>query len=247
MKNPKAAAERKPLKILQLYPGDMNIYGDHGNALVLLRRAQWHGFAAELVEYNQGDVLPGDIDIIVGGGGQDSGQDKIQSDLLSIGPKLRKFAEDDMPMLVICGLYQQFGRFFKTASGRVIHGISLLDIETHAGPTRLIGNIVTKSSEFGEIVGYENHSGQTFLGEEVRPLGQVIRGAGNNGADETEGARYHNVIGSYLHGSILPKNPQIADFLIEQAAIRRYGDFTPMVIDDHLAELARAVAIKRPR
>lgn len=247
MTKPSPDHEAKKLRILQLYPEDMNIYGDHGNALVLFKRAAWHGFAPELIEYNQGDDFPDDVDIILGGGGQDSGQDKIQSDLQSIGPKLRKLADDGLPMLVICGLYQQFGKFFKTSTGRIIHGIGLLDIETHAGATRLIGNIVTRSGEFGEIVGYENHSGQTYLGPDVRPLAQVLRGAGNNGHDETEGARYHNVIGSYLHGSLLPKNPAIADFLIEQAAIRRYGDFSPMVIDDQLAEKARAVAMKRPR
>lgn len=237
----------KPLRILQLYPADMNIYGDHGNALVLYRRAQWHGFTPELIEYNQGDAWPKDIDIIVGGGGQDSGQTKIQNDLLAIGPTLHKLASDDIPMLVICGLYQQFGRFFKTQSGQIIHGIGLLDIETHAGATRLIGNIVTESDTFGEIVGYENHSGQTFLGDNVQPLGRVIRGAGNNGRDESEGARYRNIIGSYLHGSLLPKNPQIADFLIEKAALRRYGEFSPAIIDDRLATNARDVALKRSR
>ena len=237
----------KQLRILQLYPRDMNIYGDWGNVLTVMRRAQWHGYEPVLLEYNPGDAFPEDVDIIIGGGGQDAGQDKIQNDLLKISPTLHELAEADTPMLVICGLYQLFGKFFKTKDGHVIKGIELLDIETHGGPERMIGNIITMSEEFGEIIGYENHSGQTFLGIDVKPLGKVVRGAGNNGQDDYEGARYRNVIGSYLHGSLLPKNPAIADWLIEKAAIKKFGDFTPSVIDDRFAQNARAVAIKRPR
>ncbi len=239
-------SDRK-LTILQLYPRDMNIYGDHGNVLVLQQRAKWHGYQTKLVSYNPGDTLPTDVDIIIGGGGQDSGQDKIQNDLLAIGSPLRDMAEAGVPMLVICGLYQLFGKFFRTRDGHIIHGIGLLDLETHAGPERLIGNITTVSSQFGEIIGYENHSGQTYLGQRVKPLGVVEKGAGNNGQDDTEGARYKNVIGSYMHGSLLPKNPAIADWLIEQAATRKYGDFTPTVVDDRFATLARKHALKRPR
>lgn len=238
---------QRSLTILQLYPHDMNIYGDSGNTLVLVQRAKWHGYGVELLSYNQGGDFPTDIDMIIGGGGQDSGQDKIQADLLGIGSQLKTLADDGLPMLVICGLYQLFGRFFKTQEGHVIQGIGLLDLETHAGPERLIGNIVTHSEQFGDIIGYENHSGQTFLGSGVQPLGHVQKGAGNNGQDDTEGARYRNVLGSYLHGSLLPKNPAIADFLIEQAAIRKFGDFTPTVIDDRFASLAREHALRRPR
>lgn len=237
----------KKLRILQLYPKDMNIYGDWGNVLALKKRAQWHGYEPEIIEYNPGGTFPGTIDIIIGGGGQDSGQDEIQADLLSIGPTLRKLANEGTPMLVICGLYQLFGRFFKVSDGHTIEGIKIFDAETHAGPERLIGNVVTQSPEFGEIIGYENHSGQTFLGKDLHPLGIIQRGAGNNGHDETEGARYKNVIGSYLHGSLLPKNPRLADWLIEQACNNRYGSFSPQVIDDHLAEKARKIARKRPR
>lgn len=237
----------KSITILQLYPRDMNIYGDWGNTLVLKRRLEWHGYHVDLQEYNPGDRFPANVDLIIGGGGQDSGQDIIQSDLLKISSVLHKLAEDDVPMLMVCGLYQLFGKFFKTQDGHVIDGISLLDIETHAGPERLTGNIVTDSQEFGQIVGYENHSGQTFLGPTAEALGKVIKGAGNNGQDESEGVRYRNIIATYLHGSLLPKNPAIADFLIEQAAVRKYGDFSPAVIDDRFADQARAIAITRPR
>lgn len=237
----------KSITILQIYSKDMNIYGDWGNVLVLKRRLEWHGITARVKEYNPGDAFPEGVDIIVGGGGQDSGQDVIQDDLLKLGPTLRNLAENNTPMLLICGLYQLFGKFFKTQDGHIIEGIGVLDIETHAGPERLIGNIITKSHEFGDIIGYENHSGQTFLGRGVTSLGHVIKGAGNSGQDATEGARYRNIIASYMHGSMLPKNPRIADFLIEKAVTKKYGEFAPTVIDDRFAEQARLVAAKRPR
>jgi CobQ-like glutamine amidotransferase family enzyme len=235
------------LDILQLYPRDMNIYGDWGNVLTVMRRAQWHGYEPVLHEYDPGDALPVNIDILIGGGGQDSGQDKIQADLLKIGTRLHELVRDDTPMLVICGLYQLFGNFFRTKDGHEIKGVGIFNLETHGGPERMIGNIVTSSSEFGEIIGYENHSGQTFLGEGVQPLGKIIKGAGNNGQDEFEGARVRNVIGSYMHGSLLPKNPAMADWLIEKAATKKFGEFTPTVIEDRFAKEARRIALTRPR
>ena len=235
------------LHIVQLYPRDMNIYGDWGNVLTLMRRAQWHGYEPVLHEYNPGDVFPEIVDIVIGGGGQDAGQGKIQEDLLALKPTLHALVQSDTPMLVICGLYQMFGNFFRTKDGHEIKGISIFDIETHGGAERMIGNIVTHSDEFGDIIGYENHSGQTFLATGVQPLGKIIKGAGNNGHDDYEGARVKNVIGSYLHGSLLPKNPVLADWLIEKAAVKRYGEFTPTVIDDRFADQARKVAASRPR
>jgi len=237
----------KVITILHLYSHDMNIYGDHGNVLTLQKRLQWHGYDSKIIEYNRGDKFPDDVDIIVGGGGQDSGQNKIQKDLLSIGPRLIELAEKGVPMLVICGLYQLFGKFFKTSDGETIEGIGLLDIETYGESERLIGNIITHSEQFGDIIGYENHSGQTFLGHQVVALGTVRIGAGNNLVDISEGVRYKNVIGSYLHGSLLPKNPAIADYLIEQAVVNKYGEFNGKIINDSLTNLARRVAMKRPR
>ncbi len=238
----------KSVTILHLYSRDMNIYGDRGNVLCLSQRLEWYGYEPKVIEYNQGDKFPDNVDIIIGGGGQDSGQNKIKADLLIIGPHLRKLADSGTPMLMICGLYQLFGKFFKTSSGDVIKGIGLFDIETYGKSERLIGNIVTHNQHFGDIVGYENHSGQTFLGQNVHALGRVRLGAGNNTADVSEGAIYKYVIGSYLHGSLLPKNPAIADFLIEKAVINKYGKFsTDKKIDDSYAELARKAALKRPR
>ncbi len=235
------------LTILQLYPDDMNIYGDWGNVLTIIKRAKWHGIQAELINYNVGDSFPAHADIIIGGGGQDSGQLKVQQDLQKIAPRLHELADNDTPMLMVCGLYQLFGRFFKTRKGETIPGISIFNAETHAGPERLIGNISTASEQFGNIIGYENHSGQTYLDSDMQPLGKVTRGAGNNGQDDTEGCIYRNVIGTYLHGSLLPKNPAIADALIEEAMKNKYGDFTPTVIEDRFAHKAREIALKRPR
>ncbi|XAS69390.1 glutamine amidotransferase [Micrococcaceae bacterium Sec5.7] len=235
------------IRVLQLYPRDMNIYGDWGNALVLRQRLYWHGYTPELLEYNVGDEFPQDIDLIVGGGGQDSGQLVIQDDLLARADVLKELAEDGTPILVICGLYQLFGRFFKTHTGSVIPGIGILDVETHGTDERLIGNVKVATKEFGEVLGYENHSGQTTLGPGVEPLGTVAKGTGNNSTDGQEGARYRNVVASYLHGSLLPKNPAIADFLIRTAVERKYGSFTAGAPDDHYAVLARDHAARRPR
>jgi len=235
------------ITVVQLYPKDMNIYGDYGNLLVLQRRLEWYGYEPKIIHYNVGDMFPKDVDIVIGGGGQDSGQEVIHQDLIKIGPKLKALADNDVPMLMVCGLYQLFGNFFKTLSGKTLTGISILDVETLGTHERLIGNIVISSDEFGDIVGYENHSGQTFLGKNAEPFATVIKGAGNNSKDGHEGARYKNVIGTYLHGSILPKNPRLADFLIHTAVEKKYGEFSTDLVDDLLADLARETASERPR
>jgi len=236
----------RPLRILHLYPKEMNIYGDWGNVLTILKRAEWHGLKAELVEHHPGKPFPKDIDMVIGGGGQDSGQSLVQEDLLAISDELHRLADDNVPMLMVCGLYQLFGRFFKTTDGTIIPGIGIFKAETHAGPKRLIGNVVT-DTPFGEMVGYENHSGLTILDDDQPALGRIMKGAGNNGEDKTEGSIYKCVFGTYLHGSLLPKNPEFADALIEAAALRKYGKFDPNVVDDRFALAARAVAKRRPR
>ncbi len=237
----------KTIRLLQLYPSEMNIYGDWGNTLTLKKRLEWRGYKVELLEHHPGAEFPIDIDMVVGGGGQDSGQDKIKDDLIKIGPNLQKLADDEVPMLMICGLYQLFGRFFQTHKGEKIKGIGIFKLETHGGPKRLIGNVISKSDEFGEIIGYENHSGLTQLDEDQASLGIIVKGDGNNGEDGSEGARYNNVIGSYLHGSLLPKNPKLADFLIAKAIEKKYGKVELVKLDDHTALQARKVAKNRPR
>lgn len=235
------------LKILHLYPKEMNLYADHGNVLALVKRCEWRGIKTEVIEYEPGDKIPDDIDIIFGGGGQDSGQEIIVKDLPKIAPKLKKLIENGVPALVICGLYQLFGNFFETADGKHLEGAHILNLSTKAGQNRLIGNIVIDSPDFGEAVGYENHSGLTSLGEGLEPFGTVISGYGNNGEDKTEGARYKNCIGTYLHGPLLPKNPAVADFLIFEALSRQAKKPTKLKpLDDSLELYAHRVAASRP-
>lgn len=238
---------KKAINILHLYPKEMNIYGDWGNVLTIKRRLEWHGFDPIIIEHNPGKQLPKDIDIVIGGGGQDSGQFKIQSDLLEISDDLNALADGGTPMLVICGLYQLFGRFFRTSEGKTMEGIGIFKAETHGGPNRLIGNTIIESQVFGELIGYENHSGLTLLDSDQPALGRVLKGKGNNGEDTTEGAVYNHVYGSYLHGSLLPKNPVLADEIIRIAIKKRYETFEPSPIDDTFAEYAREATKRRPR
>lgn len=237
----------RELVIVSLYPRDMNIYGDRGNVLALERRARAHGFAPRVVEVNPGDPFPETVDLVVGGGGQDSGQGRVAADLVARRDAIRALAEDGVPMLMVCGLYQLFGHRFITHTGEELAGIGVLDVETRGGTERMIGNIVLDTAEFGEIIGYENHSGNTTLGPGSTPLGTVLQGAGNNPSDGVEGARTGNVIGSYLHGSLLPKNPALSDFLIGEAARRRYGAFEPRAEIGETVLQARASAKRRPR
>lgn len=238
---------RGELVVVQLYPRDMNIYGDTGNVLALRRRAELHGYDVRVVGVNPGDELPKDVDIIIGGGGQDSGQGRVHEDLLARASVLRELADAGTPMLMICGLYQLFGHVFRTHTGEEMRGIGVLDVSTFATKKRLIGNIVTTSEDFGEIIGYENHSGHTFLGPKAQPFGMVRVGEGNNTNDDTEGARTNNVIGTYLHGSLLPKNPAVTDFLIATAAQHKFGSFAPVDLDDAVVRHARESAKRRPR
>jgi CobQ-like glutamine amidotransferase family enzyme len=235
----------RQLHILQLYPNEMNTYGDRGNLLVLKKRMQWHGYEPVIHYYHIGGELPETVDIVLGGGGQDSAQGDIQSDILRISDQLHALADKGTPMLMVCGCYQLFGKHFVTQDKQEIQGISIFDIETFGGEKRLIGNVKVKAGEFGTLFGFENHSGRTYLGQGQLELGSVERGNGNNGEDKTEGARTNNVFGTYMHGPVLPNNPVLADGLIKIAATNRYGDFTEKKIDDSLSILARRGAYRR--
>ncbi|BAQ97007.1 type 1 glutamine amidotransferase [Bifidobacterium angulatum] len=247
----------KQIDIVSLYPKDMNIYGDTGNVLAITRRLRLYGYDPQVHLVNQGDPWPQHADMVLGGGGQDTGQKKIITDLFARADLLRSLVEQGVPMLMICGLYQLFGEYFETVDGTRLDGIGVIGAYTVGSDVRRIGNLVEQSEDFGSIIGYENHSGQTFLREGVKPLGTVGEGLGNNGEDGTEGARVHNMIGSYMHGSLLPKNPAISDFLIRTAVERRYGGFDLSeqtdAQRDELARLdnycakAREVAAFRPR
>lgn len=234
----------KVIDVMSLYPKDMNIYGDSGNVLVVMRRLALYGYAPRLHSYNQGDDWPDRVDLILGGGGQDTGQKKISDDLFKRASRLRDLAAAGTPMLMICGLFQLFGEYFETVEGARLDGINVLGAYTIGQEKRMIGNLVEHSDDFGDIIGYENHSGQTFLREGTVPLGHVDHdGMGNNGEDHTEGARTNNVIGTYMHGSLLPKNPAIADWLIQTAAQNRYGEFEPEQSSEHMFEMARLDAL----
>jgi len=235
------------MKLIHLYPREMNIYGDTGNVLVLGRRLKWRGLPVEIVPVSVGDPLPHDADILLGGGGQDAAQGEIGADFASRGAELRAMADDGVVMLTICGTYQMLGHEFLTQEGRRIAGVGVLDVITTGQPERLIGNNHVDTDDAGRLVGYENHSGLTDLGPGVRPLGSTQLGRGNNGRDQTEGAVRDNVIGTYLHGPVLAKSPQFADNLLRRA-LSRLGlgtDLEPL--DDSLAEQAARVAAGRPR
>lgn len=241
------AASERELLVVSLYPRDMNIYGDRGNVLSLVRRARAHGFEPRVVEVNIGDPWPEHVDVVIGGGGQDSGQARVSVDLTARATVLGDLAQDGAPMLLVCGLYQLFGHRFVTSGGAELRGIGVLDVETRGGSDRMIGNTVIESEEFGEVIGFENHSGSTVLGAGSRPLGRVLQGAGNAPGAGVEGARSRGVIGTYLHGSLLPKNPAITDFLVGEAARRRYGAFEPAEILSPTVDRARESARRRPR
>ena len=233
------------LRIAHLYPREMNIYGDTGNLVVLLKRLEWRGLTAEAVPVGMGDKLPADADIVLGGGGQDAAQGDIGEDFVTRSADLRAMADDGVVMLAICGAYQLLGREFRTQTGRVIRGAGVLDIETQGSATRLIGNHAV-DSEWGQLVGYENHSGLTRLGDGVRALATTASGRGNNGEDDTEGAVRNNVFGTYLHGPLLAKSPAFADELLRRAFERRAGQVLEP-LDDALELQAAAAATKRPR
>jgi lipid II isoglutaminyl synthase (glutamine-hydrolysing) len=235
------------MKLVHLYPREMNIYGDTGNVMVLTRRLQWRGLPVEVVPVSVGDPIPHDADILLGGGGQDAAQGEIGADFAGRATDLRAMADDGVVMLAICGSYQMLGHEFITQEGRRIPGAGVLDVITRGQAERLIGNNHVDTAAAGRLVGYENHSGLTELGAGVQPLGTTQVGRGNNGTDQTEGAVRDNVIGTYLHGPVLAKSPRFADHLLRRALARR-GDPTELEpLDDALADLAAKVAVSRPR
>ncbi len=226
-----------------LYPDLMNIYGDRGNILTLLKRAEWHGLQAQVVDLQRGPAngQMADVDVFFFGGGQDREQALIYEDLREHKQEALKSAVDGgAQILAVCGGYQLLGHYYQTADGERFDGIGMLDVTTRAGKKRFIGDVVVESSKDlsltpRTLVGFENHSGRTFLGAEAKPLGKVLNGHGNNGSDGTEGAVQllggGGIIGTYMHGSLLPKNPHLADHVIS-AALRRRGDASLSHLDD---------------
>ena len=221
-----------------LYPDLMNIYGDRGNVVTLLQRARWRGLDARLRELPKGPSGDlGDVDLIFFGGGQDREQALVYEDLLEHKAQgLAAAVAEGAAVLAVCGGYQLLGRYYQTAEGERLPGIGLVDVWTEAGTRRAIGNVVVETAGLGlepaNLVGFENHSGRTFLGEGVEPLGRVRVGYGNSG-DGFEGAVFQNIFCTYLHGPLLPKNPQLADLVTRRALARRGGADLPG-LDDRL-------------
>jgi lipid II isoglutaminyl synthase (glutamine-hydrolysing) len=248
----RATHAREPLTLTlgHLYPDELNIYGDRGNIITLSQRCAWRGITLRVVPLGLGDVLaPDAYDLLFIGGGQDKEQDEVALDLRETKSSgLWAAVEDGMPVLAVCGGYQLLARSYRPAEGPVLQGIGIFDAETvHRGKrvARCVGNIAIRWEE-STIVGFENHGGRTYLGTGARPLGQVLVGHGNNSEDHTEGAVYHHAIGTYIHGSLLPKNPHVADNLLLLALSRRYGPGVTLApLDDTLEWQAHETILRR--
>jgi CobQ-like glutamine amidotransferase family enzyme len=242
------------LRIAHLYAEEMNIYGDRGNILTLMKRCQWRGIDVSVTAVGRGaQVAPDEFDLIFWGGGQDRDQALIFKDLVEKKADfIKQAAAAGTVVLAVCGGYQLLGDYYMAADGTRLPGIGLLDLHTVAGPRRNIGNVVVDVSRLGldppTLVGFENHSGRTYLGKELAPLGAVLQGFGNNGSDGTEGVCRANVFGTYLHGSLLPKNPHFADLLI-RLALRQQVAVAPLddtlELEAHREMVRRAGAVKR--
>lgn len=213
------------VKIVHLYPKEMNLYGDFGNILSLKKRCEDRGIGVEVVQVDIGENIQ-DADIYFLGGGQDAQQVDVSRELLKQKAFLTSKRDEHKVFLGICGGFQLFCNFYKAQNGEELRGLGLLDAYTLAGEKRLIGNILCEVDFLtpSSLVGFENHAGQTFLLNDTKPLAKVRRGYGNNSKEKLEGARYKNVFGTYLHGPVLPKNPHFADCLIELALKNKYSD-----------------------
>lgn len=247
------------LKIGHLYPDLLDLYGDRGNILTLVQRSQWRGIETGVQRVSIGDSLDlSKIDILFIGGGSDREQNILVEDLMKRKRELKAAIEDGLVVLAICGGYQLLGQYYQMSGGKKIPGLGFLDLWTEAGSKRLIGNVVVKlegrlyeqsaqlsSSPPETLVGFENHSGKTFLGKDLQPLGQVLHGNGNNSQDGTEGVRYKNVFGTYLHGPLLPKNPHFADLLLSLAFERTGTTKKLTALDDQLELLAHQTMVQR--
>lgn len=227
------ASRRRTLRVAHLYPELLNLYGDSGNVLVLRKRMVWRGIGCEVDEVHVGERPSlADVDIAFVGGGSDREQKVVCESLLSVRDELEAFVEDGGVLLAVCGGYQLLGHSYLMGDEEV-RGLSLVDLYTDRGSPRLIGDICVRSrvSEL-PVVGYENHGGRTHLGDGVEALGHVLHGFGNDGQSGEEGCLYKNVLGTYIHGPLLPKNPGVADWLIGRALQRRFGSTELEPLDD---------------
>jgi CobQ-like glutamine amidotransferase family enzyme len=241
------------LTLGHLYPEQLNVYGDRGNIITLLQRCAWRGITLRVVPIGLGDTLaPTSVDLMFIGGGQDREQEEVARDLRERkAGALRAAVEDDMPILAVCGGYQLLARFYRPADGPELEGLGIFDAWTvHKGKhvARCVGNVALQWGE-RTLVGFENHGGRTYLEAGAQPLGRVVAGHGNNSEDHTEGCVTHHTYGTYLHGSLLPKNPHLADDLLRLALCRRYGtdrcDTLLVPLDDTLEWQAHDRMLRR--
>jgi len=214
------------INICHLYPDLLNLYGDNGNIIALKKRLEWRNIQCNITKVSLNEKFEyKKYDIVFIGGGQDFEQEVILKDLKGDKSKnIISAIESDVSFLAICGGYQLLGQYYKTWDNIQLDFIGALDLYTIGAKKRMIGDFAFQCPDINNeyIVGFENHSGQTFLGEKVRPLGKIKSGYGNNGIDKTEGARYKNVYGTYSHGSLLPKNPLLCDKILNDTLYRKY-------------------------
>ena len=239
------------LNICHLYPDVLNLYGDRGNVICLEQRLRWRGIDVTTTGISIGEPLRAvDYDLFFIGGGQDFEQEVLLADLA--GEKtaqIRSAIEDGLPFLAICGGYQMLGAYYETWDGQRCDFTGALDLYTVGQKERMIGNYMYTCDDLdgATVVGFENHSGRTYLGSALRPIGKVLFGSGNNGADGGEGARYKNVFATYSHGCLLPKNPAVADLLLRWALERKYGKAELAPLDDTLERNAHSYMEQRLR
>lgn len=237
------------ISICHLYPDLLNIYGDMGNIKALECRLRWRDIEVEISEVKTGDrVNYKKHDIYFIGGGQDQQQVLASAELQRNKDAIFRAAIDNNAVFLgICGGYQLLGHYYQPFDGDKLSGLGLLDVYTVAGQKRFIGNVTAKAKflKTKTIVGFENHSGLTFLNSGAKPLMKVKTGFGNNGKDKTEGARHKNVFGTYLHGPILPKNPELCDYLLSLALKKRYGCEIPLLkLNDDIETFAHRDRVK---
>lgn len=237
----------KELRICHLYPDVLNLYGDRGNVLCMARRLAWRGIGVTVTGLPLGErAALSDFDLFFIGGGQDFEQELLLDDLQGgKTAELRAAVEDGKPFLCVCGGYQLMGHYYETAEGVRCGFTGIVDLFTVGARDRMIGNFAFESPDFGAVVGFENHSGRTWLGEGVSPLGQVLTGGGNNGTDGGEGVRYKNVFGTYSHGPALPKNPAFCDAILTAALIRKYGEGDLAPLDDRAENAAHEAVLHK--
>jgi lipid II isoglutaminyl synthase (glutamine-hydrolysing) len=244
---------KQKIVVGHLYPDYLNIYADRGNMAVLERRAAWRGIGFDYRTIGLGeDANPDEYDLYYVGGGQDREQALVAPDLATKGESLQEAVDGGAAFLAVCGGYQLLGRFYRDRSGAELPGIGLLPHHTVAGERRMIGDVLLECElEPGHrrgVVGFENHTGRTYLDEGAEPLGRVVAGFGNNGEDGVEGSRVGNVLGTYLHGPLLPRNPWLADWLIGRALSRRLGDAPDLEpLPDDFESSAQRVSAERAR